>query len=615
MANGFGGLYIGSSGLQSAQNGLNVIANNLANVDTSGYVRQQVVYADKSYTSFANASISMQRSGLGVQVGDIVHSRDVFLDASYRTQSSRQAFYASLFDATSEVETFLQELDGADYKQSLKDLYEAFAEYAKDPSDSANQNLVVQKSELFVSRAMSVYNGLKQYQATINTKISNDVARINEIGQKIVDLNVEIQRTEASQVETAMDARDERDLLLDELSSLCRISYNETIDGIVKVKIEGQEFVNERSYNAIGLHRDETNNFVNPYWTNLSDVDREDYYYTFNLDNICAENNNDMGEVKSLLLSRGDHYATYLDLQNADENFIVSSMEYERGVGNSVMMNAQAEMDVLFHSIITSINDLFSPLTSVSEDNQYANAKLNAGGKILLYDETGHPVYELDEKGEVVTDENGDPVQKSISLNAKIADTKNCSVGSDGKIPPAELFVRTGAARYTKYTVQDTTDGSFKDIYVYNEENPKDQATCYTTHSTSVNPELTENQSLLAYKTQTGEINYDLAQKISTVWDDNRCILNPSDTTPTTFQGFYTKYVGELGTNGSIFKATSESLQTTVDSVEANRQGVFGVSSDEELTSMIKFQNAYNASSRYINVVGSMIDSLLAMTS
>ena len=130
-----------------------------------------------------------------------------------------------------------------------------------------------------------------------------------------------------------------------------------------------------------------------------------------------------------------------------------------------------------------------------------------------------------------------------------------------------------------------------------------------------MNPELTENQSLLAYKTQTGEINYDLAQKISTVWDDNRCILNPSDTTPTTFQGFYTKYVGELGTNGSIFKATSESLQTTVDSVEANRQGVFGVSSDEELTSMIKFQNAYNASSRYINVVGSMIDSLLAMTS
>ena len=322
-----------------------------------------------------------------------------------------------------------------------------------------------------------------------------------------------------------------------------------------------------------------------------------------------------MGEVKSLLLSRGDHYATYLDLQNADGNFIVSSMEYERGVGNSVMMNAQAEMDVLFHSIITSINDLFSPLTSVSEDNQYANAKSNAGGKILLYDETGHPVYELDEKGEVVTDENGDPVQKSISLNAKIADTKNCSVGSDGKIPPAELFVRTGAARYTKYTVQDTTDGSFKEIYVYNEEDPKDQATCYTTHSTSVNPELTENQSLLAYKTQTGEINYDLSQKISTVWDDNRCILNPSDTTPTTFQGFYTKYVGELGTNGSIFKATSESLQTTVDSVEANRQGVFGVSSDEELTSMIKFQNAYNASSRYINVVGSMIDSLLAMTS
>ena len=43
MANGFGSLYVGASGLQNSQNGLNVIANNMANVNTTGYVRQQVV--------------------------------------------------------------------------------------------------------------------------------------------------------------------------------------------------------------------------------------------------------------------------------------------------------------------------------------------------------------------------------------------------------------------------------------------------------------------------------------------------------------------------------------------------------------------------------------------
>ena len=53
MANGFGSLYVGASGLQTQQNALNVVANNLANVNTKGYVRQQVVFADRNYTSFA----------------------------------------------------------------------------------------------------------------------------------------------------------------------------------------------------------------------------------------------------------------------------------------------------------------------------------------------------------------------------------------------------------------------------------------------------------------------------------------------------------------------------------------------------------------------------------
>ena len=52
MANGFGTLFIGVSGLQSSQNALNTTANNLANVDTTGYVRQQVLFTDRNYVTF-----------------------------------------------------------------------------------------------------------------------------------------------------------------------------------------------------------------------------------------------------------------------------------------------------------------------------------------------------------------------------------------------------------------------------------------------------------------------------------------------------------------------------------------------------------------------------------
>lgn len=109
MANGFGSLYIGASGLQNSQNALNTTSNNLANVNTKGYVRQQVLQVDRNYTTFnTTASISQQQSGLGMKIGDVVHARDIFLDKSYRNASGRQAFYAATYEAVDEVYTFIR---------------------------------------------------------------------------------------------------------------------------------------------------------------------------------------------------------------------------------------------------------------------------------------------------------------------------------------------------------------------------------------------------------------------------------------------------------------------------------------------------------------------------
>ena len=126
MANGFGSLYVGAAGLQSSQVALNVTANNFANVNTTGYVRQQVIHTDRNYVTFnTTASISNQQSGLGVKIGDVVHARDVFLDKLYRTASGRQAFYAATYEAVEEVYTFYQELEGEAFQDSMEDFWTA----------------------------------------------------------------------------------------------------------------------------------------------------------------------------------------------------------------------------------------------------------------------------------------------------------------------------------------------------------------------------------------------------------------------------------------------------------------------------------------------------------
>ena len=147
MANGFGSMYIGASGLQSAQNALNTTANNLANVNTEGYVRQQVVFSDKGYAMLKNSSlrVNAHQSGTGVGIADVYHARDIFLDKAYRLETGRNAFYEACYETTTYVEDLLQELDGEQFKESVEDLWESFQELSKTPADSVTQNLVLQK--------------------------------------------------------------------------------------------------------------------------------------------------------------------------------------------------------------------------------------------------------------------------------------------------------------------------------------------------------------------------------------------------------------------------------------------------------------------------------------
>ena len=196
----------------------------------------------------------------------------------------------------------------------------------------------------------------------------------------------------------------------------------------------------------------------------------------------------------------------------------------------------------------------------------------------------------------------------------KVLDTKNCSTGSDKQIPPQELFTRLGTERYTKVSVQETdANGNTvtNDYYVYNEESETDTSKQYTLASVSVNDKLVEQESLLPHLSQNGKVNYDLAQKVAALWKGEYLTLDPDDTNKVTFIDYYNNMVGAFGTIGSVYESTAKSLSGTVTAVDNQRSQVMGVSSDEELTKMIKFQNAYNASSRFINVVNEMIESMI----
>lgn len=607
MANGFGSFYVGNSGLVNAQNAINVTANNLANVDTPGYVREQVRFSDKSYITRVNPTIrtNMQQNGLGVSVSDVAHARDIFLDKAYRRENGRSEFYSSMYNAVAYVEDILQETDGEEFKQSVADLWKAFQEFGKDPSNSTNQSLILQKSELFLSRTASVYSDLQKYQENINEEISDKIDRVNEIGKRVNELNYEIMKVESNGLETAMTLRDERDYLIDELSGYLNIEAKENSTGQVIIKAEGVTFVDEDGFNKIGLRVKESakgTGFYTPFWGHLSDAAKGETGYTdvfdFSMD-ISTEYNNDIGSIKALLYARGENYGEYEYLDTkAQANF---SQEFKdkyaySKIDDCVVAETQAEVTYLLHKVILAMNDIMVPNKTMSADEIQAAAGSGATS-ITAYDTNGK--------------------EYQITSSTKILDAENCNVGADKKIPPEELFVRDNCERYTEVTYTDQ-NGNTQTLYVYNEEDEYDTNTLYKIGNVSINPDLLKEVTKMPVYRQNGTadsngaVDMSLGTKITAAWQQTSMVIAPDDTVPCNFEDYYDKIIDRLGISGNVYYTASQTMSATVASVDNQRQQVIGVSSDEELTNMIKYQSAYNAASRYITVISEMTDTIVS---
>lgn len=126
-----------------------------------------------------------------------------------------------------------------------------------------------------------------------------------------------------------------------------------------------------------------------------------------------------------------------------------------------------------------------------------------------------------------------------------------------------------------------------------------------------INIELRQSLTLLGFRLTDSSEDNATAEKLKKAFEEAIYTLNPNIQTPVCFVDYYKNLVSQVANTGSVFGDIMESQTVTVDSLFNAREQIIGVSSDEELTNMIMFQNAYNASSRYINVVSEMLEHIL----
>lgn len=595
---GMGSLYIGASGLQTSQNALNTTAHNLANIGTEGYVRQQVVQSDMLYNTLKVGAVSSQQIGIGSTVAQVRQVRDVFLDQSYRLESGRANFYDVGYGTYYEIESILGTLGGTEFSDSLDGLNDAFNELSKDPSDTANQTILKQKASTFIDDAKNVYASLKEYQYNLNDQIVDTIDQINELANTIYELNQKITKIELGGIENANDLRDARNSALDELAGLIKIDYKEDTNGVVTVKAENIPLVGDVAVYEMGYTTDDSTGFVTPTWPDYKNIDVYDMTAE-----ISTTMDTDVGKLKGLVLQRGTETTDYSaipvkeDYQDASGNWATGSWTvdgvsytsgelaytaatdyYNNNISLSGMMNTLAEFDQLINGIVTTINDILCPNTTMS---------------VVA--------------GETWTDANGNTL--TVGGTYTCLDLENCGKSADGTVG-TELFSRSSMDRYTEYTYTDG-GGVKHTAYIYNEEDTSNKNSMYTTDNLEVNSAIMDSVGKLPVYTSNGDVDYDKGEALYLAWSKGFATLNPNSTAKSTFQDYYSKLVTDVGNTASVYKSISTSEATTVSGLDDDRQMVIGVSSDEELSNMIKFQNAYNAASRYINVVSEMLEHIV----
>lgn len=570
---GMAGIYVGASGLRAAQEALNTTAHNLSNINTSGYTRQQIGYSTAKYFTIGQNALGSLSYGIGVNISEIRRVRDDFLDRSYRTENGRAAFYESQYEAVEEVESLFGELHGVSFASSLDELLQAFNEVAKNPGSTVTRTALVQSASAFLSRATSIYEGLLSYQDTLNTKIKKSVARINELGNTINNLNQQISYIE-SNGESASDYRDQRDAALDELASLIDIDYQELPNGRVEVVAEGITFVTGSTVYEIGTQNIEGTSLLTPVWPQYDNREVFVVYAEYN-----SINSNDIGELKGLLLARGDRRTNYTDIpvmperenyqndaeyEQAMTQYNIDSAYYNKYIDTSVITSTMAGFDRLINGMVEKINDVFCPETTVTADD---------------------------------------------GTEYTILDTDKASYGMDGTTTGVEFFSRKYTERYQQQTI--TVNGQLMSVYVRNNTNTFGNTSLYTLGNLEINDKILQDVQNITLNKKNGEEDFATAEELVTIWDEEFASLNPSKYGKETFQEYYNSLTSYVGNNGQVLYNMTEDQQAMAAELENKRQEKLGVASDDELTSMIRYQNAYNAASRYVTAVSEMLEHLV----
>ncbi|SHK01580.1 flagellar hook-associated protein FlgK [Tepidibacter formicigenes] len=539
----FFGLNIAKSGLFAAQKALNTVGHNIANANTPGYTRQRVELKADSPISYPGGKGMI---GTGVDAYKITQVRNEFLDIKFRSEANAYGQWSYRNSSLSQIEAIMNEPSDSGIRKVMDNFFASFEELSKDPSSLTTRAVVRERAIEFSHTLNHSYSQLEKMVKDADFELQTTVNQINTYARDLAKLNLQIERAEMDG-SNANDLRDQRNLLLDELSQLVDVEVKEVSNG----EHGGIKTIISINGNPLVYH------------DKVDEIEIEKGFHKYK-DELGLE-----FEVSHLKFKSGSPINT---------NYIKGKLKAELDMRDNIN-DSDGPKGIPYYMM--KLNEFTEKITS--EIN-----RINMQGYGLDENSTGKLFFEAEKIADI--DSNGDG-NKDIDNYVKTYLSTNPTKTEEDAIQEWEADPNNKG-----YTIMKDGDGNW---YKVSKTSAKDIKI-----SQDIDKDL---DNIAAAKTSVGNgkgqagDNSNILEMSKLRHKDDMFSWGSAD-------DFVKTLISNLGVDAQEAARMTQNQEVLINQVDSTRQSISGVSLDEEMSNMIKFQHAYNASARMITAVDEMID-------
>ena len=599
MQSTFSGLNTMVNGIYTQRLGLNTVGHNISNSNTEGYSRQ-TAHAAATPSSEVYTLAGASQVGNGSTVTSVIRARDIYADRQYWKENSTDGYYKGKANNYAKIESIFNDSDNSGVQNAMEKFYQAWQDCSTTASSDTSRQNVINAGQNYAQSLQTAAKQTKEQIDSLYDDISLSVVKMNRLMGQVVELNKNISGIEATGAH-ANDLRDQRDLIVDQLTSMTDITVYESANGMYTLVSNGTTLVNGITKVDLEMSAPKNNTTYS-----LSDYDimikQTGTVYTPGSGELKAQFEavaEDKGYIDQVANMAAFMFTTMNDQHKAGYG-IDGSKDKPFGNANAkdnatTDLNFYGESDKAFQwDAKTGKLAMYDVNTGVKEElsGMQILEKLTVNSELTATD--GHKKLatrsgERDDAGNLLYQ-----TDTGTTTTITTTDVKKAKIDANTNKP---LYMALNGGTTTNAT-QAKQDANGKPLYLQDGVKLDDQGKPLVV---DVNGTADGSNAVWV----SALFNCERDKTSPEVNGTDRLIGNGS------LYSYYNTSMTTMGSSASNMNGRVKFQAGVMNQVENLRSSTNGVNWDEELSNMITFQQGYSACSRCLSAMDECLDKLI----